>query len=146
LQVGVVGAFADHGGSQGQVQHGGVGGTGGHFHQAVGLHALADVVRLGQVLVLLDGGFTGGAGFGHHGLADEVGGGGIAAAGLHHNDLGVLGVGLGAGGVRQNVIGERHAVPDAVDALGVQLHDLGIPVDLHELRLHAQLLADGGGQ
>ena len=56
------------------------------------------------------------------------------------------GVGPGGGGVLLDLIGQGQAVPDAVDALGVQLDHLGVPVDLHELRLHAQLLAHGGGK
>ena len=43
---------------------------------------------------------------------------------LHDHDLCVLGVGLGGGGVGHDILGQGHAVPDAVDALGVQLHHL----------------------
>ena len=45
-----------------------------------------------------------------------------------------------------DVIGQGHAVPDAVDALGVQLDNFGVPVDLNKVGLHAQLFADGSGK
>ena len=70
----------------------------------------------------------------------------IIGAIFHNDHLCILCISLGGSGVLHDIIGQGHAVPDAVDALGIQLHDLGIPVDLHKLRLHAQLFADSSGQ
>ena len=110
------------------------------------MDGLADVVGLGEALVLADGALTGGTRLGHDGLADKVGGGAVIGIGLHDDDLRVLGIGLRAGGVGHDVIGQGHAVPDAVDALGVQLDNFGVPVDLNKVGLHAQLFADGSGK
>ena len=103
-------------------------------------------VCLCQVLVSLNGSLTGGTSLGDHGLTHQVSGRGIIGAIFHNDHLCILCISLGGSGVLHDVIGQSHTVPDAVDALGIQLHHLGIPVDLHKLRLHAQLFADSSGQ
>ena len=121
-----------------------VGRTGGDLHQRVGLDGDGrDAVAEGVQLSL-----TGGAGFGGKGqILDGFDGlivGGLISRDDH--DLRVVAVGVGARHGACDLGRERHAVPDAVDGLAVELQNLVVPDDLDEFHLDAEGLGKGLGQ
>src|SRR5699024_3364689 len=142
-QVGVAGALADHGAGHEQVHDTGVGGAGVDLHQGGGLvaHRHAGEARL------LGGGLAGGTGPHRevqlrqalHRLVV------LGDAALEHHHLGIGGVGVGGGGAARDLIGDGHAVPQAVHRPALQLHELVVPVDDAELHLHAQGLGHLAG-
>ena len=103
----------------------------------------ADAVAEGVQLSL-----TGGAGFGGEGqILDGFDGlivGGLISRDDH--DLRVVAVGVGARHGACDLGRERHAVPDAVDGLAVELQNLVVPDDLDEFHLDAEGLGKGLGQ
>ena len=110
----------------------------GNFHQSRCL-----ILDLGEAVAqLFDLSLAGGAGFDCEveGAASvdtlEV----CCLVGRNDDDLGVIAVCVRAGHRAQNLVGERHAVPDTVNGLGAELHDLVVPVDLDEFCFHAEAL------
>ena len=142
-QVFVAGAFTHHGGGHQGVNHGGVAGSGGYLHQGtgLGLHRGVFIAQGGNLCL------TGAAGlYGEHQVCAILGGLVLVClVGGDDDHLGVVAVGIGAGHGGGDLIGEGHAVPYAVNALGVQLQYLVVPLDFHEFHFHPQVLCKGGG-
>ena len=59
--------------------------------------------------------------------------------GKNHN-LCIVAVSIGACHRGRHLIGQCHAVPDHIDALVLELQNLVVPVDLHELYLYTKIL------
>ena len=134
----VAGAFADHRACHQGVDDSCVRGACGNFHQSRCL-----ILDLGEAVAqLFDLSLAGGAGFDCEveGAASvdtlEV----RCLVGRNDDDLGVIAVCVRAGHSAGHFVGEGHAVPDAVNGLGAELHDLVVPVDLDEFCFHAEAL------
>ena len=96
-------------------------------------------------VIVLDGALqlalAGGALLGHDDVAVHIRHDLLFAVGLHDHRLRVEQVGVADGHVLCALGGDAHAVPDAVDVLGVQLDLLGVPADDDEVGLDAEVRA-----
>ncbi len=137
-EVGVARTFADHRARHQRVNHASIGRARSHFHQRrrLGFH-------LNEIQPkLLDLSLARRARFDREAQPRKAVRRLILSSLVRrqHHNLRIQAVGLGGRHARFHLVGQRHAVPNAVDRLGVKLHDLVVPVDFNKLGLYAQRL------
>ena len=139
-KIRVAGALTDHSAFHQQVDDTGIGGSCGNFHQRVCLRGNSGNVQT----QIGSNSFACGAGLSGNRHRFYIVPSQVRGCFVGRNDKNLYVSCIRNGAVHRGLdpVGQRHAVPNSVNALAVKLHDLVVPVDLKKLSLYADALGE----